>query len=75
MIDKTTTTDNHVEQDKTLNQVDAIVSLPQDVENFIYNITLGLQKNRSKTTRYWDWMFQRVYKLYVKYDIEHRKET
>lgn len=41
-----------------------------EMKRFVYIITLDLQKHREKTPEQLDAMFQRAYKLYVKYDVE-----
>jgi len=41
-----------------------------ELKKFIYDVTLLLQSHRSKTEVEMDRMFQRAYRLYVKYDVE-----
>lgn len=44
--------------------------LPDDIKVFLRQITLDLQQHRSKTEDEIDRMFQRAYKLYVKYKVD-----
>lgn len=45
----------------------------EELKGFVYIITLDLQKHREKTPEQLDAMFQRAYRLYVKYDVEGKK--
>ena len=40
------------------------------IKHFIYDVTLHLQANRSKTPEQHDAMFQRAYRLYVKHRVD-----
>lgn len=44
--------------------------LPEDVSEFIRCATLELQRHASTTSEQKTALFQRAYKLYVKYDVE-----
>ena len=46
-------------------------SIPDDLRLFIYDITLFLQKHSNYNPEKIEPMFQRAYKLYVKYDVEN----
>ena len=45
---------------------------PEELKNFIYYITLQLQKHRTLTDEQKDDLFQRAYRFYVQYDVENR---
>ena len=55
--------------------VDAVVSLPPDIIDFIYSITLDLQKSRSKTDDEFTEMFNKAYRLYEKYNVEKLRSS
>ena len=47
--------------------------ISEDLRSFIYDVTLFLQRHRSCTEEQMDSMFQRAYRLYVKYDVENEQ--
>lgn len=49
-------------------------SIDEELRSFIYDVTLFLQNSRSNSPETSDRMFQRAYKLYVKYDVENASQ-
>ena len=49
-----------------------LCNCPEELKNFIYYITLKLQRHRTLTDEQKDDLFQRAYHFYVKYDVENR---
>ena len=44
----------------------------RELVQFIYDVTLFLQSHKSQTDSRFSAMFQRAYRLYVKYDVEQQ---
>lgn len=49
-----------------------VMNIPEDLILFVYDITLFLQQPGNYNAEKIEPVFQRAYKLYVKYDVEKR---
>jgi len=50
-----------------------MVEINEELRGFIRDVTLVLQSNAHHNPKKLEPLFQRAYKLYVKYDVEQRR--